>query len=523
MQPMKMEPSVARVACCECGIAIEPNGANMCAACLRSRIDITEGISRTCIIYLCKFCDRYFVPPSAWVRAEPESKELLSICLKKLKPSLAKVRLTDASFVWTEAHSKRLKVKLTVQKEVFSNVVLQQSLVIEFTVHNQMCDDCRRAEAKDFWRACVQVRQKAEFKKTLFYLEQLLLKHKAHKDCTGVKPVPTGIDFYFPKLQDARKFVDFLVTVLPCKYQYAQELVSHDTKNNTYDYKHTFCVDIVPICRDNVVCLPKKVAQALGNMSQIVVCQRVSNVISLIDPNNLQLADIQGCNFWRDPFETLCGPKQLTEFYVMDVELVQNFQRNAGHGLISKKHELADVWLQRSDQVGAADAEQFSTRTHLGHLLNPGDLVLGFDVKNCNVNNRIFDDMKADNIPDVVIVKKVYDRSRRAAKRQWKLKRLVVGGNIAGNETDSVADEFQRFIEDVEEDPVMREHINIYKDSEKVVGDAKTEEQDMEDGEGEVPGAPTVEEMLDDLHFDSDSDEGAESNDGTKQDDAMEE
>ena len=48
------------------------------------------------------------------------------------------------------------------------------------------------------------------------------------------------------------------------------------------------------IFRDNVVCLPKKVAQALGNMSQIVICQRVSNVISLIDPNNLQLADVQG-------------------------------------------------------------------------------------------------------------------------------------------------------------------------------------------------------------------------------------
>lgn len=71
-----------------------------------------------------------------------------------------------------------------------------------------------------------------------------------------------------------------------------QELVSHDTKNNTYDYKHTFCVDIVPICRDNVVILPKKVAQSLGNMSQIVVCMRVSNVITLIDPSNLQMADV---------------------------------------------------------------------------------------------------------------------------------------------------------------------------------------------------------------------------------------
>ncbi|PIO62096.1 hypothetical protein TELCIR_16362, partial [Teladorsagia circumcincta] len=71
----------------------------------------------------------------------------------------------------------------------------------------------------------------------------------AHSQCTGVKPVPTGIDFFFAKLQDARKFVDFLMMVLPCRYHYAQELVSHDTKNNTYDYKHTFCVEIVHICR----------------------------------------------------------------------------------------------------------------------------------------------------------------------------------------------------------------------------------------------------------------------------------
>ncbi|VDK59902.1 unnamed protein product [Cylicostephanus goldi] len=135
----------------------------------------------------------------------------------------------------------------------------------------QMCDDCRRAETKDFWRACVQ----------------------AHNQCTGVKPVPTGIDFFFASLLEARKFFDFLNTVLPCKYHYAQELVSHDTKNNTYDYKHTFCVEIVPICRDNIVCMPKKVAQQLGNMSQIAICLQVSNVITLIDPNNLRMADIQ--------------------------------------------------------------------------------------------------------------------------------------------------------------------------------------------------------------------------------------
>ena len=31
---------------------------------------------------------------------------------------------------------------------------------MEYIVHYQMCDECHRREAKDFWRAVVQVRQK---------------------------------------------------------------------------------------------------------------------------------------------------------------------------------------------------------------------------------------------------------------------------------------------------------------------------------------------------------------------------
>jgi len=34
------------------------------------------------------------------------------------------VRLIDASFIWTEPHSKRIKVKLVVQKEVIFGLLL---------------------------------------------------------------------------------------------------------------------------------------------------------------------------------------------------------------------------------------------------------------------------------------------------------------------------------------------------------------------------------------------------------------
>ena len=68
-------------------------------------------------VSFCRNCDRFLSPPAQWTIAQPESRELLAICLKKLK-GLSKVRLVDASFIWTEPHSKRIKVKLTIQKEV---------------------------------------------------------------------------------------------------------------------------------------------------------------------------------------------------------------------------------------------------------------------------------------------------------------------------------------------------------------------------------------------------------------------
>lgn len=216
-----------------------------------------------------------------------ESRQLLALCLKKLK-ALSQVNLVDASFVWTEPHSRRLKVKLTVQKEVNGGAILQQVFVVEFVVNSSMCECCHRREAKDFWKALVQVRQKAAHKKTFFYLEQLLLKYRAHEKCVNVKPIHEGIDFFYNKKDDAKKLVDFLQTVIPCRYVTSQQLISHDTHNNTYNYKYTFAVEIAPVCKDDVVCLPPHTANQLGQMGQIAVVLRVTNQVTLIDPFSLK-------------------------------------------------------------------------------------------------------------------------------------------------------------------------------------------------------------------------------------------
>lgn len=65
----------------------------------------------------------------------------------------------DAGFIWTEPHSRRLKVKVTVQAEVLNGAILQQSFVIEYIVETHMCPDCQKSNAnQNTWVASVQVR-----------------------------------------------------------------------------------------------------------------------------------------------------------------------------------------------------------------------------------------------------------------------------------------------------------------------------------------------------------------------------
>lgn len=40
--------------------------------------------------------------------------------------------------------------------------------------------------------------------------------------------------------------------------------------------------------QDNIVCLPPKLAQILGNISPICICTHVTQLVHLIDPNTLQ-------------------------------------------------------------------------------------------------------------------------------------------------------------------------------------------------------------------------------------------
>lgn len=483
------DKSKAQILCCECATPIEPNPINMCIGCLRTTVDITEGIPKQAILYFCRNCERYLQPPGEWIKAALESRELLALCLKKLK-GLNRVKLIDAGFVWTEPHSKRIKVKVTVHAEVMTGATLEQVFIVEYTISHQFCEDCHRTEAKDYWNASVQIRQKAINKKTFYYLEQLILKHRAHENTVAIKPISDGLDFFYANESGARKITDFVVSVLPCRYQHSKKLISHDIHSNTYNYKFVFSIEIVPISKDSVICLPKKLVHQLGGIYPICLVYKVSSGIHLIDVSSGQVAEVSTNLYWRHPFNSICNPKQLKEFVVMDIEPIKekDIKRFPGQGYISSKYVIADVWVVKSEDLGL-DQNTIHARTHLGGILKPGDSVLGYTLSENNINDIHFEQLDEDKVPDVFLIKKFYghDKSARRRARMWKLKHLAEDMDVGSENND-----YNEFMEELEEDPELRANINIYRDSKKQI---------PVDTSSIDPSMPqiTLEEMLDDL------------------------
>lgn len=474
------------------------NAANTCITCLKSQVDVTEGIPKEVIIHQCRGCMRWSRP--SWVTADLESRELLALCLKKIN-NLNRVKLIDANWVWTEPHSRRLKLKLTVQKEVLSKIIMQQSFVVTFVVRNQQCDACQSSFANQSWRAVVQVRQRVDHKRTFFFLEQLVLKHRAHEKTTNIESHPDGVDFFFSERNHALRFVDFLQESVPMKVKTAKKLISADNHSNTHNYKFTFAVEIAPVCKDDLVVLPIKLARMLGNISCLCLIQSVTSSIHIIDPLTTQVAEIDSEKYWRYPFQALRSIKAMSDFTVLDSNPMA-IPFSGGRAIrSSRKTRLADLEVVRDADFGVNDT-RLRTVSHLGMILHVGDSARGYDLTSAVFNDADLVPLVQSGVsmPDVVLVKKLFPRRIQKRARNWKLKKLEgveQTGPIRKADVSKEEQDYEHFLDELEEDKELRSQINLYKDESKVLKQVE-ESDDMEEDD---LGAPAVElhELLDDL------------------------
>lgn len=249
----------------------------------------------------------------------------------------------------------------------------------------------------------------------------------------------------------------------------------------------------MPVCKDDLVALPIKLAKHCGNISPLLLCHKIGTAVYLLDPQTLQTTEISASIYWRAPFTPLTDAQELVEFMVMDIELT---------GAQKGKWKLAEATVAKVSDLGHNDRTYF-VRTHLGHLLQPGDSAMGYLLSGTNFNNPEFEAIEASNtygstVPDAVLVKKHFPRRRKNRRRNWRLKRMDRDeGELLPKQADQdrMDKEYELFLRDVEEDEELRAAMALYRQQ------RQEEEMSVAETDEEPDEAPQVnmDELLDDF------------------------
>lgn len=252
----------------------------------------------------------------------------------------------------------------------------------------------------------------------------------------------------------------------------------------------------------------------MGGLGPVVICTKINTALHFLCPQTLRTGEVPGNLYWKSPFDSMMDSRHQTEYTVLDIEPLNI---TAGK---RDKHMLAEAQIVRSDELGNDDKILF-VKTHLGHVLKPGDTAMGYDIINANVNDSVLSKYKDSQIPEVVLCHKVYPRKER--RRKWRLKKMKTTkddedlkgkGKMRAENTrrERINAEYERFLQELEEDEELRKSVNLYRNregiSEATADDEHgSEEYDDSDDDGDIP------EIADDELQDDDAEGSGEEDD----------
>jgi hypothetical protein len=273
-----------------------------------------------------------------------------------------------------------------------------------------------------------------------------------------------GLDFYFLAVPHAQTFASFISRLAPMRLKSSQKMVSEDNHSNTANVRHTVICDMVPLCRDDLILVHK---QSRGLLSgRLALVTKISSQIHFVDASpkrtELDTTSLHPDGYYKaggDKSYPICQSAQrMIKFVVLDVELcVTNNNTNnttstnqnhkdggdsnnnnplyQGPASGVEKYALADVEVARESDFGVNDTT-YNCVSHLGHLLQPGDVVLGYDLASTSFTISTsssagvvdLEDVVNHNfvMPDVVLVKKIPSKQLQGG-----------GGDVGGGGGDN--------------------------------------------------------------------------------------
>ena len=298
---------------------------------------------------------------------------------------------------------------------------------------------------------------------------------------------------------------------MPIKVKFTRQLVSTDLKSNVANYKHTYMVEIAPVCREDLIILDEQQNKDLGGIGPILLCFKQTNRIHLINPITFETTDMEASVYFKYNFRSYIDRQCLSEFLIMsceeevdykekylkernekvqnsqmDIDTNNNTRLNTTHTTIAQQRigrilekndfKIVNVKCMRNNQSNKNN-EIIEIRTHLGKNMRPGNVFYGYDLAQINLSQDLIDLMKnkKEKIPDVILVRKKYNTYRKI----FKLRHL----NMEVDEEDEKSkkkkgnkkalkkyqkSDAEQFEQDVGQIKDIRDNIDLYADEDAI-------------------------------------------------------
>lgn len=86
--------------------------------------------------------------------------------------------------------------------------------------------------------------------------------------------------------------MEFIKHKVACQTKESKSLISQDFTNNTTNYKYSYLVDLAPLCKDDLVWIPKTLSRLLGGVGPLCVVYKVTTTICVVDVLTMKTCEI---------------------------------------------------------------------------------------------------------------------------------------------------------------------------------------------------------------------------------------
>jgi nonsense-mediated mRNA decay protein 3 len=364
-------PQVGHILCCLCGTSMIPNEAAMCMACLKLQYHNEIPKAYDLELIQCSKCSKWHHRQNQWVSHDAESPELLSFCVKKIpfmqNPASNSIKINDSNWIWTEPHSKRLKLYINYEHklEKYQSLTISNQIQAEFIIKNKQCMSCIYENNDHKWNAMIQLRSFSAsssisslvnanalsatvmnahtISKIYYQIEKLLIQSKMYQIILDIETInlsttksssstnsgqhkqqsnaiANGLNLYFFHKNQAEKVMSFLQEYFPFIIKKSKKIISSNQQNHTSRYEYIILMELLPVNKNDLLMIPKQV----HGKSELMLITKLSSIIHCLNPMTLSTYDINITKYCQYPFQTILNEKYLVPFIVLDVNLLDD-------------------------------------------------------------------------------------------------------------------------------------------------------------------------------------------------------